>query len=324
VDTPVFIRGSPKSLGEPVPRRFLEALTGTKPMTGAGSGRMQLAAWLTDPSVNPFSTRVLVNRVWHHLFGRGLVASVDNFGVLGEAPSHPELLDDLALRFAREGWSLKRLIRELVLSNAYRMSSHATDGDKADPQNRLLHRMNLRRMDGEAIRDTLLSISGRLDSTLYGPSVPIYLTPFLDGRGRPNSGPLDGHGRRSLYLATKRNFVSPFLQAFDTPIPFSTVGRRQVSNVPAQALILLNDPFVHQQAGLWAKKTLATPGTPTERLALMYESAFARTPTADERTTCLEFLDEQAKRYQTNANDPRVWTDLAHALVNAKEFIFVD
>jgi hypothetical protein len=234
-------------------------------------------------------------------------------------------LDYLAVRFANAGWSMKRLIRELILSRTYQMASKADpETDKLDPQNLLLHRMRLRRMEGEAIRDAMLSTSGRLERTLYGPSVPIFLTPFLDGRGRPSSGPLDGNGRRSLYLATRRNFVSPFLQAFDTPIPFSTVGRRQVSNVPAQALILLNDPFVHQQASLWAKQLLEKPISTTDRIALMYQTVFARSPSADEATACAEFLTEQAKRYNTKPDDPKPWTDLAHMLFNAKEFIYVD
>jgi hypothetical protein len=154
--------------------------------------------------------------------------------------------------------------------------------------------------------------------------VPIHLTPFLDGRGRPTSGPLDGAGRRSLYLAVRRNFLSPLLLAFDTPIPFSTVGRRSVSNVPAQALILLNDPFVQQQAELWARRVLSQPGTAGQRVEGMYVSAFGRPPTEAERTACLAFLDGQAKRYGVKADEAKVWADLAHTLFNVKEFIFVN
>jgi hypothetical protein len=215
-------------LGDAAPRRFLEALAGDKPLTVAhGSGRLELARQMTDPALNPLIGRVMVNRAWHHLFGRGLVASVDNFGVLGEKPTHPELLDYLADQFVREGWSTKKLIRMLVLTRAYQMSSRPdAQADAADPENLLLHRMRLRRLEGEAIRDAMLSISGRLDETRFGPSVPVFLTEFQDGRGRPASGPLDGNGRRSIYLAVKRNFLSSLLLAFDTPVPFSTVGRR--------------------------------------------------------------------------------------------------
>jgi len=326
VDEHVFIRGSPKGLGERVPRRFLEALSGREPITsGPGSGRLELARQMTDPA-NLLAARVIVNRVWHHLFGRGIVASVDNFGVLGERPTHPELLDFLANRFVRDGWSLKRLVRDLVLSSTYRMSTRGdAEADAADPQNLLLHRMSLRRLEGESIRDAMLAVSGRLDHTPFGPPVPIYLTPFLEGRGRPSaSGPLDGNGRRSVYLAVRRNFLNPFLLAFDTPIPFSTVGRRQVSNVPAQALILLNDPFVHDQAQVWAKKTLNEPGTPAEKVRGMYLSAFGREPMADESSACLEFIQAQAARHKATLSDLKPWADLAHTLFNTKEFIYVD
>jgi hypothetical protein len=327
VDEHVFIRGSPKGVGERVPRRFLEALCGAGPMaTGPGSGRLELARTVTDPNTNPFIARVLVNRVWHHLFGRGIVASADNFGVLGEAPTHPELLDYLADRFVRDGWSVKRLVRDLVLSSTYRMASHGDpEADRADPQNLLLHKARLRRLDGEAIRDGMLAVSGRLDGSAFGPPVPVHLTPFLDGRGKPDkSGPLDGDGRRSVYLAVRRNFLNPFLLAFDTPIPFSTVGRRQVSNVPAQALILLNDPFVHQQSTEWAKKVLARPGSTDARVRGMYEAAFGRPPTPDELAPCVEFLREQATRQRAKPDDLTPWADLAHTLFNTKEFIYLD
>jgi cytochrome c553 len=327
VDENVFVRGSPKGPGERVPRRFLEALGGSGPITsGPGSGRLELARTMTDPAKNPFIARVAVNRIWHHLFGRGIVASVDNFGVLGEAPTHPELLDYLAEHFVRDGWSTKRLIRELVLSSSYRMASFAdAAADQADPQNLLLHRMRLRRLEGEVIRDSMLAVSGRLDPTEFGPSVPVHLTPFLEGRGRPGkSGPLDGAGRRSVYQSVYRNFLNPFLLAFDTPIPFSTVGRRQVSNVPAQSLILMNDPFVHEQAAVWARAVTARPGTTDERVRSMYLAAFGRPPTADESAACADFVQQQAGRYATAANDVKPWSDLAHTLFNAKDFIYLE
>jgi hypothetical protein len=180
--------------------------------------------------------------------------------------------------------------------------------------------MPVRRLEAEAIRDAILAVSGRLDRTVYGPTVDVYLTPFMEGRGKPKeSGPLDGDGRRSIYIAARRNFLPPMMLAFDAPVPFSTIGRRSVSNVPAQALILLNDPFVIGQAKVWAErvtgdKALATPG---QRIERMYEQAFARPPTEQERNEALEFVAAQPDERQA-------WADLAHVLMNVKEFIFVN
>ncbi len=331
-DERVFIRGNHKTPGEVVPRRFLEALAGPKTMTVAkGSGRLELADLMTDPAMTPHISRVYANRIWHHLFGRGIVGSVDNFGVLGEAPTHPELLDHLAAQFSSPlttggegqgvrggfGWSTKKLIRALVMTRAYQMSS-ASDAkaDEADPSNVLLHRMRIRRLEGEAIRDSILKVSGRLNSAMYGPSIPVNLTPFQDGRGKPASGPLDGDGRRSVYLAVRRNFLSSFLLAFDTPSPFSTVGRRTISNVPAQALILMNDPFVHQQAEVWAKRVTAEQGSVEDRVRGMYLDAFARSPTPTELQACQAYLGATP--------DVRRWADLGHVLINTKEFYFVN
>jgi hypothetical protein len=160
---------------------------------------------------------------------------------------------------------------------------------------------------------------------MYGTGPLPYLTPHMVGRGRPaQSGPLDGDGRRSVYLNVRRNFLNPMFLAFDQPIPFTTIGRRSVSNVPAQALTLLNNPFVTQQAERWAKRVLADPKrTPTERVASMYVAAFGRPPTDEETKEALAFLAEQSKEYG-KADDPRAWADLGHVLFNVKEFIFVN
>jgi hypothetical protein len=314
-DEHVFVRGSHKALGELAPRRFLEALAGPNGITARnGSGRLELARQMTDPAINPLLARVMVNRVWHHLFGRGIVASTDNFGAMGEPPTHPELLDYLADRFVKEGWSIKKLIRALVLSQTYRQSSiGVAKADTVDSENLLLHRARLRRLQGEAIRDAMLSAAGRLNEKMYCPPVPVYLTEFLDGRGRPAaSGPLDGDGRRSVYIAIRRNFLAPMMLAFDTPSPFSTVGRRTVSNVPAQALILMNDPFVHQQAERWGRRIAAEDGTTDDKIGRMYETAFARPPRPEELAKARAFMD--------SAND---WGELAHVLFNVKEFIYL-
>jgi hypothetical protein len=328
-DELLLIRGNSRTPGEPVPRRFLSALGGAEhPVPETGSGRLELAEQIVDPA-NPLTARVRVNRLWHHLLGRGIVASVDNFGVLGEKPTHPELLDYLAQEFVAEGWSVKRMIRAIVLSQTYQMSArHNPEADRQDPANLLWHRAQLRRLEAEAIRDSFLAVSGRLDRRQFGPSVPVHLTEFLQGRGRPASGPVDGAGRRSIYISIRRNFLSPMMLAFDMPIPFNTVGRRNVSNVPAQALILMNDPLVVEQARLWARRTLALENQSTpERIEAMYLDAFARFPTAAELAAAERFFRKQAKELKLPADriatEEQLWADFAHVLFNAKEFIYL-
>ena len=200
-----------------------------------------------------------------------------------------------------------------------------------DPNNVFWHRMPIKRMEGEVIRDSLLAVSGRLDRTPFGPSVAIHLTPFMQGRGRPgNSGPVDGDGRRSIYIALRRNFLSPMMLAFDTPSPFSTVGRRTISNVPAQALILMNDPLVIEQAKRWAERTLAdSTQTAEQRIESMYLTAFTRRPTNPEVREALSFLTSHPgspsdAKSDSNKVPREVWTDLCHVLFNVKEFIYVE
>ena len=220
-----------------------------------------LARAMIDPN-NPLTARVYVNRVWHHIFGRGLVRTVDDFGVLGQPPTHPELLDWLAHWFVHEArWSTKKLIRMLVLSSAFAMDSVASSPQTAsqDPENALWHRSLVRRLEAESIRDHLLLVSGQMDLEPFGASEKIHLTAFMTGRGRPGaSGPLDGSGRRSVYVEVRRTFC---LQGRLTPHSHSTFGRRAQSNVPASP-ILTNDQFVMQQAQAWAQKVRA----PTQSL----------------------------------------------------------
>jgi len=333
VDAAIYLKGSAARPSGLVPRRFLEAIDGSgQPgFPAATSGRRELAERLLDER-NPLTARVMVNRLWHHLFGRGLVPTTDNFGVLGESAADPAaqaLLDMLAVRFRLEGWSVKRLVREIVTSSTWRMTSVADPQAVAlDPLNLLLHHHPVRRLEAEAIRDTILAVSGRLEPSIGGPSVEVFLTEFDEGRGRPAPGPLDGGGRRSLYTRIRRNFLPGFLVAFDLPVPFQAMGRRNVTNVPAQALALMNDPFVTEQAAVWARRTLADPQMPPEaRIERMYLEAFARRPEPDETAAALGFLAAQTARHGADfAADPRqqaAWADLAHALVNTKEFIFV-
>lgn len=321
----VHLRGNYKFKGETVPRRFVEALGGTaQPAPETTSGRLELARQIAAPE-NPLTARVLVNRLWKHHFGEGLVSSPDDFGNMGQPPSHPELLDYLATEFVKRGWSIKQLHREIVLSATYHMSSRPGDpqAEAADPGNRWLHRMPVRRLEAEAIRDALLAVTGRLDGTLYGPSVPPHLTEFMEGRGRPQViGPLDGAGRRTIYLAIRRNFLNPLLMSFDMPVPFAPQGRRSVTHVPAQALALLNNPFVQQQADRWGRQVASSPLLPAERIARMYEAAFGRAPTPEESAAALAYVHTPSGT--ANAEAARPWIDLAHVLFNVKEFVFIN
>jgi hypothetical protein len=260
----------------------------------------------------------MVNRVWHHLLGRGLVSTTDDFGLLGQAPSHPKLLDHLASDFQTD-WSQKRLIRRIVTSSTYQMQSTHPDvyTENVDPDNVLVHRMSRRRLQGEAIRDAMLAISGELNETMYGPPISVHLTEFMTGRGRPGeSGPLDGNGRRTIYQEVRRNFLHPMMLSFDLPIPHTCHGRRHDSNLPAQALTLMNDPFVAERASRWAHRiTDSKIPLDEERITQMYLECFGRVPSKQETRQAVEFI----------ADSPEGgWTDLAHVMFNSKEFIFVD
>ncbi len=318
----VFLRGNHKTPGETAPRLQLAAFFREKTPAPAesGSGRRELAAWITDPK-HPLTTRVMVNRLWKHHFGTGIVATPDDLGHMGERPTNPALLDWLSSEFVQRDWSMKSMHRLMVLSSTYRMSSLPANPaavKSKDPKNTMLSFMPVRRLEAEAIRDSILSASGRLDKTLYGPSVPVYLSEFSEGRGRPRPGPMDGAGRRSIYLSVRRNFPSTWLAAFDFPTPFTTIGRRTVSNVPAQALALMNGPFVKEQAQVWADRLLKeTPdATVDARINALYQTAFSRLPTTVELADAREFIGDKT-------NDKTVWADLCHVLFNVKEFIFV-
>ncbi|HXY34595.1 MAG TPA: PSD1 and planctomycete cytochrome C domain-containing protein [Planctomycetaceae bacterium] len=325
----LLVRGNPRKPGDEIARRFLEVFHSVPiPESEPGSGRLELAHSITG-SASALLARVIVNRLWHHHFGRGLVASTDDFGKMGEPPSHPELLDYLAGELMRSGWSIKHVQRLLVTSAAYRMSSREPNerSRAVDPENRLVHRANARRLEAEAIRDSILAVSGRLDERLEGPSVRVHLDDFMTGRGRPPvSGPLDGAGRRSIYLEVRRNFLNPMFLAFDFPIPATAAGRRAQSNVPAQALSLLNDPFVAQQAHAWARRIVAERGAQPDiegQFDRLYETAFARLPTAAERALDKEFL-RQHPNGKGAAESEQAWAALCHVLLNVKEFLYVN
>ncbi|MGQ0636792.1 MAG: PSD1 and planctomycete cytochrome C domain-containing protein [Planctomycetaceae bacterium] len=327
-DQPILVRGECANPGEATPRRYLEVLSqASQPLIPTGSGRLQLSEWIVSAD-NPFTARVIVNRIWHHLFGTGLVRTVDDFGHVGELPSHPELLDYLASRFIEEGWSVKRLIRSLVLTNAFQRSNEPSAAAREiDPQNRLLQHYPARRMEAEAVRDAILCVSGRLDGALFGPSI----SPHRDGENadrRLFPGPLDGHGRRSIYIKNSLMEAPKFLEAFNFPGGKVTQGRRDQTNVPAQALALLNDPFVIEQAGVWARSLVARPDESVElRIDVMFIVGLGRSARIAELDCFTRAVRQLAELYQVPSGEvmasEAVWKDVAHAMFNLKEFIFV-
>ena len=321
----VHLRGNHQTLGEEAPRRFLQVIAGEdqQPYRN-GSGRLQFAEVMTGAD-NPLAARVMVNRIWRHHFGVGIVATTDNFGKAGERPTHPELLDFLARRFIDSGWSVKAMHRMMLLSSAYRMSNVA--GEQAaqiDPRNRLLNHMAVRRLEAEVIRDSVLAVSGSLNRDQFGPSVPPHISKYQDGRGKPVSGPLDGRGRRGIYLQVRRNFLTPMFLAFDYPSPISTIGRRGSSTVPSQALIMMNNEFVNQQARIWAERVVAESADANGRMQGMFLAAFGRPAGRSEVEEVGSFLGEQRVLHGgVSKDDARPWADLAHVLINSTEFIFV-
>jgi hypothetical protein len=261
---------------------------------------------------------VIVNRVWQDLFGRGLVATPDNFGRMGELPTQPELLDHLATKFMADGWSIKRLIRYIVTSQTWQLAAetppHAAE---LDPNNELLSHAHVRRLEAEEIRDALLAVGGNLKSGHAGPGIRPFYRAQIDPDKQPAPGPIDGDGVRSVYLEARRLFPSEFLAVFDAPKPNILTGRRTETNVPGQSLALLNDPFVHHQAKLFAQRIVALPNlTDEQRIQRMYELAFARPPSGVE-------LDRAGAFIRGAASKDDSWRDLAHALFQMKEFIYL-
>jgi len=328
IDQPLLARGDWSSPGDAVPRRFLEVLrTSDRPLSRSGSGRLELARAIASPD-NPLTARVMANRTWHHLFGNGLVTTVDDFGRLGEPPSHPRLLDHLAATLVEEDWSLKALIRHVLLSRTFRMAAKVDPAARtADPNNRLLHHFPARRLDAESIRDAILATSGRLDRSRFGMSIYPFRKESNADR-RLFAGPLDGDGRRSVYIKTNLMEPTRFLSIFNTPGGKVCQGRRDVSNVPAQALALLNDPFVIGQAGVWAATLLATPGRdPAERIGAMFERALGRPASDREQREFNALLETLLELHQVPQDDLMtstvVWKDVAHVVFNLKEFIYL-
>jgi hypothetical protein len=311
-DARVHARGSVHTLGEVVPRGFLRVATvgEASALPSQQSGRRELGDWIASAS-HPLTARVFVNRVWQWLFGEGIVRTPDNFGSTGERPTHPELLDDLALRFVEEGWSVKSLVRTIVNSRTYRLASSGSPGEQAaDPENRLLSRANRRRMDAECLRDTMLAVSGRLRPEMGGPSFPPDLAADYGFQAVDEC--------RSVYAPVFRNALPEIFEAFDFADPSLIVGRRNVSTVAPQSLFLLNHPFVLRQARAAATRVLSGPDTgDPARVERVYRLALGRRPTEAERRVALGFVAAQPDRAEA-------WALLVQALFASIDFRYLN
>lgn len=327
VDYRLNIRGDYDELGDPVPHGAARFLLDICEVTQPRRTRLELAELVASPK-NPLTARVYVNRVWHWLFGQGLVRTPDDFGHAGDQPSHPELLDYLTHQFIASEWSTKHLVRSILLSETWQQSQQSVAGAlDVDPTNRLLHHFSVQRLDAESLRDAMLFVSGRLESHLYGPtSNPYRLSE--DDQKRLFSGPLDGLGRRSIY--TKVTIMEPprFLATFNQPAPKIPTGRRDVTTTPAQSLTLLNDPFVSGQADYWASQLiLRSDPTIESRLQHMFLKALGRVADSEELSRWSEatrdFANEEQIPEQEVMNNRAVWQTMAHAMFNTKEFLYV-
>lgn len=323
--THFLIRGDPDSKGSLMKPGFIAVATYGNPPTeiprpdGRTSGRrLALAEWIASPQ-NPLTARVIVNRVWYHHFGRGIVATVDNFGKMGEQPTHPELLDWLAVEFMKRGWSIKQLHRLIMTSEAYQMASVFDHGGNLnkDPQNQFLWRFRPQRLDAEIIRDNMLAVSGSINLTIGGPAIfPHVPKEILDTekvKGRWENQP-DGPAvwRRSIYVYQRRSLPFPMFETFDHPDMNLSAGQRNMSTVPTQALTLLNNPFVLRQAELLAQRILIeAPDDPVKQIDLGYEYALARPATDLERSLALETVKNKSL------------VDFTHVLLNLSEFLYV-
>ncbi|MFM7318057.1 MAG: DUF1553 domain-containing protein, partial [bacterium] len=352
-DTQITIRGNARALGTKVPRGMVRVISWSdSPKIAHGqSGRLELAQWLVDQR-NPLTARVTVNRIWQKLFGEGLVRSVDYFGTRGEKPSHPELLDHLALRFMQGGWSQKRLIRSLVLSRTYRLGNGSnTTALSVDSENRLVWRMNRQRLDAEAIRDSMLAVSGELREIRGGPGMPLEFpenSSSLEPKAvNPPAYSLvkfrpEQEFQRTVYLPVIRSAqpeVTRLRDLFDFTQPAQIAGSRPQTVVPTQALFLLNNRLPRSRAVALAKALLNQPMNRENRLAELWLRVYNRPIIISEKDEALRFLEQievdekpidqsgkktasKEKSESVAAGELLAWIELCHALLGTNEFIF--
>lgn len=326
----VHIRGSFLNQGQEVPRIFPRILAGEeqRPIE-VGSGRLPLARWLSSHD-HPLTSRVIVNRIWQGHFGAALVRTPDNFGRLGERPTHPELLDWLAAHLIASGWSIKKLHRTLMLSSTYRMSSTSSpDGERVDPDNRWLWRMPRRRLEAESIRDAILAISGRLDLRQGGSLLTVKNRKYtVDPKTFKHEVKYDAR-RRALYLPVLRNLLYDFFQIFDFPDPTVVNGQRRSTVVASQALYLMNSPFVMECAEAFAARLLQRDDLDREgRVRLLFETAYGRPPDEAEIKATLSFLARYVAALGTGESADmakrKAWQSLCHATLASNESVHVD
>ena len=329
VNARIQLRGEPEKPGAEVPRRFLEILGGDAlPPDAAGSGRLELADWLTRPT-NPLTARVFVNRVWQWHFGHGLVPTPSDFGLRGDPPTHPELLDWLASEFIASGWSMKALHRLILRSQTYQLASddHAANLQR-DPANHWLWRFARRALDAESIRDAMLAVSGRLDRSVPGPHPFPEMATWRFTIHNPFHAVYDSD-HRSLYLMQQRNRRHPFLALFDAADPNQSVAQRLPTTTPTQTLYLMNSPFVQQQAEGFARRLLAESGDDTKRVRLAFALAHGRAPAESEANDALAFVNAYRQKLtgveKSPANESELaWAGLARVLLTSNAFLYVD
>jgi uncharacterized protein DUF1549/uncharacterized protein DUF1553/cytochrome c len=330
VDEAIHIRGNPLKLGEVVPRRVPHVLAGASEpkLSAAYSGRLELARWLVN-SNHPLTSRVLVNRVWRWHFGKGLVRTPDNFGLLGEPPTHPELLDWLARRTLQRGWSIKALHRQLMESATYQLDSHPDRSlTERDPENRLFGRTDVRRLEAEAVRDALIAVGGGLDQTLGGSLLTVKNRAyFFDHTSKDLTDYTSS--RRSVYLPVVRNNVYDLFQLLDYPDAAVPNGDRPTTTIAPQALLMMNSDFVMKCSSDLAATVLAEPHADVDgRISSLYRRSYGREPTADETAGALTFLRDVEEEFLAGEGTReqhwrRAWDSLSHTIVSSNEFIYV-
>ncbi len=325
-DARLQMRGDPEKPGPVVPRRWLKVLGGQPVSPGPGSGRRQLAGWLTCGD-NPLTSRVMVNRIWQYHFGRGLVATPNDFGSRGQPPTHPELLDWLAARFIEAGWQIKPLHRLIMLSDVYQRASSAVSSSRhdADPENHLYWRFERRRLSAEELRDSLLEVCGQLDRAPAGPHPFPPESSWSFTQHNPFNAEYETH-KRGLYMMVQRNRRDPFLTLFDGADPNATTPARQETTVPTQALFVLNASFFHEQSAKLADRLLAEAGE-ANRLELAFRRVLQRSPTPAERDRARRFLTAYTNELRgvPPAQRPRLaWAAWARVLLGSNEFLYLD